>query len=78
MIFRNDDKSASVCDQIMVCKDDRRAFVAVEKDLRFHAIHAQFDGFVDIVALVGENFRDPLFYVDFVRDGRNIGGAADK
>ena len=45
--------------------------------MRFHAIHTQFDGFVDIVTFVGENFRDPLFYVDFVWNGRNIRGAAD-
>ena len=36
--FRNDDKAASLRDEIMVGEYDRGSLIAVEKDLRFHAI----------------------------------------
>ncbi len=71
-LFRDDQETASMSDQIMICKNNRRPLVTIQKYLSLHAIQAQLDSDVDRFICFFRNLTDFIFYIRFIRQRRNI------
>lgn len=62
--------------KIMICKDNRSAFIAIQEYLGLHAVKTKSDGNINGIVLFLNDLKNFVFHIQFIRQGWNVRRAA--